>query len=133
MFELLTKHHPTIRARLSNPSTRMDVSSENGVSELVNSAAPLTFLKYYSIEKSNRHEHAGIVLNYCQYGVLYLGSYYNTGPYINFPHFGNSNLGKPPCSVKWKLGLYIVRKRACQRNPRCKTPLRRSWIERFRD
>ena len=25
-----------------------------------------------------------IVLNYCQYGVLYLGSYYNTGPYINF-------------------------------------------------
>ena len=38
----------------------------------------------------------GIVLNYCQYGVLYLGSYYNTGPYINFPHFGNSNLGKLP-------------------------------------
>ena len=36
----------------------------------------------------------GIVLNYCQYGVLYLGSYYDTGPYINFPHFGNSNLGK---------------------------------------
>ena len=36
----------------------------------------------------------GIVRNYCQYGVLYLGSYYNTGPYINFPHFGNSNLGK---------------------------------------
>ena len=34
-----------------------------------------------------------IVLNYCQYGVLYLGSYSNTGPYINFPHFGNSNLG----------------------------------------
>ena len=29
-------------------------------------------------------------------GVLYLGSHYNTGPYINFPHFGNSNLGKLP-------------------------------------
>ena len=28
--------------------------------------------------------------------VLYLGSHYNTGPYINFPHFGNSNLGKLP-------------------------------------
>ena len=38
----------------------------------------------------------GIVLNYCQYRVLYLGSYYNTGPYISFPHFGNSNLGKLP-------------------------------------
>ena len=38
----------------------------------------------------------GIVLNYCQYGVLYLGSYYNTGPYISFPHFENSNLGKLP-------------------------------------
>ena len=38
----------------------------------------------------------GTVLNYCQYGVLYLGSYVNTGPYINFPHFGNSNSGKPP-------------------------------------
>ena len=38
----------------------------------------------------------GIVLNYCQYGVLYLGSYYNTGPHINFTHFGNSNLGKLP-------------------------------------
>ena len=37
-----------------------------------------------------------IVLNYCQYGALYLGSYYNTGPYIHFPHFGNSNLGKLP-------------------------------------
>ena len=24
------------------------------------------------------------------------GSHYNTGPYINFPHFGNSNLGKLP-------------------------------------
>ena len=35
----------------------------------------------------------GIVLNHCQYGVLYLGSCYNTGPYINF---GNSNLGKLP-------------------------------------
>ena len=38
----------------------------------------------------------GIVLNYCQYGVPYLGSCYNTGPYIDFPHFGNSNLGKLP-------------------------------------
>ena len=38
----------------------------------------------------------GIVLNYCQYGVLYLGSYYNTGPYIHFSHFGNSHLGKLP-------------------------------------
>ena len=25
-----------------------------------------------------------------------MGSHYNTGPYINFPHFGNSNLGKLP-------------------------------------
>ena len=25
-----------------------------------------------------------------------LGSYYNTGPYIHFPHSGNSNLGKLP-------------------------------------
>ena len=38
----------------------------------------------------------GIGLNSLQYGVLYLGSHYNTGPYINFPHFGNSNLGKLP-------------------------------------
>ena len=38
----------------------------------------------------------GIVLNYCQYGVLYLGSYDNTGPYINFLQLGNSNLGKLP-------------------------------------
>ena len=37
-----------------------------------------------------------IVLNYCQYGSLYLGSHYNTGPYIDFPPFGNSNLGKLP-------------------------------------
>ena len=53
----------------------------------------------------------GIVLNYCQYVVLYLGSYYNTGPYISFPHFGNSNLGKLPYNrdntpaswrIKWK-------------------------------
>ena len=27
-----------------------------------------------------------------------MGSNYNTGPYINFPHFGNSNLGKLPYS-----------------------------------
>ena len=38
----------------------------------------------------------GIGLNYCQYGVLYLGSHDNTGPDIHFPHFGNSNLGKLP-------------------------------------
>ena len=37
-----------------------------------------------------------IILSYCQYGVLYLGSYYTTGPYIHVPHFGNSNLGKLP-------------------------------------
>ena len=47
----------------------------------------------------------GIVLNYCQYGVLYLGSYYNTGPYRSFPHFGNSNLGKLPY-IRVILGLY---------------------------
>ena len=29
-----------------------------------------------------------IVLNYCQYGVLYLGSYCNTGPYIDFSILG---------------------------------------------
>ena len=44
----------------------------------------------------------GIVLNYCQYGVLYLGSYYNTAPYIIFPYLENSNLGKLPCR---KVGL----------------------------
>ena len=38
----------------------------------------------------------GIGLNSLQYGVPYLGSHYNTGPYIHFPHFGNSNLGKLP-------------------------------------
>ena len=38
----------------------------------------------------------GSGLNSLQYGVLYLGSHYNTGPYTNFPHFGNSNLGKLP-------------------------------------
>ena len=42
----------------------------------------------------------GSVLNYCQYGVLYLGSYYNTEPYIHFPHFWNSNLGKLPYTVE---------------------------------
>ena len=49
--------------------------------------------------KSVQKKHMGIVLNYCQYGVLYLGSYYNTGPYISFPHFENSNLGKLPHGV----------------------------------
>ena len=43
--------------------------------------------------------HMGIGLNSLQYGVLYLGSYYNTGPYIHFPHFGNSNLGKLPHAI----------------------------------
>ena len=38
----------------------------------------------------------GIGLNSLEYGVLYLGSHYSTGPYINFPHFGNRNLGKLP-------------------------------------
>ena len=38
----------------------------------------------------------GIGLNSLEYGVLYLGSHYNTGPYIIFPPFGNSNLGKLP-------------------------------------
>ena len=38
----------------------------------------------------------GIGLNSLQYGVPYLGSHYNTGPYIHFPHFGNRNLGKLP-------------------------------------
>ena len=37
---------------------------------------------------SDSKEHMGIGLNSLQYGVLYLGSHYNTGPYINFPHFG---------------------------------------------
>ena len=37
----------------------------------------------------------GIGLNSLLYGVLYLGSHYNR-PYIYFPHFGNSNLGKLP-------------------------------------
>ena len=37
-----------------------------------------------------------IGLNSLQYGVLYLDSHYNTGPYFYFPHFGNSNLGKLP-------------------------------------
>ena len=41
----------------------------------------------------------GIGLNSLFFGVLYLGSHYNTGPYISFPHFGNSNLGKLPCRV----------------------------------
>ena len=45
----------------------------------------------------------GIVLNYCQYGVLYLGSHYNTGPYINVPHFANSNLGKLPHDLQLRV------------------------------
>ena len=51
--------------------------------------------------------YVGIVLNYCQYGVLYLGSYYNTGPYMNFPQFGNSNLGNLPRRVRnvWFAGF----------------------------
>ena len=54
-------------------------------------------------------KYMGIVLNYCQYGVLYLGSYSNTGPYINFPHFGHSNLGKLSYTywVLGPLGAYI--------------------------
>ena len=48
------------------------------------------------VERCGYLEYMGIVLNYCQYGVPYLGSYYNTEPHIHFPHFGNSNLGKLP-------------------------------------
>ena len=44
-------------------------------------------------------QYMGIGLNSLYYGVLYLGSHYNTGPYINFPHFGNSNLGKLPYTI----------------------------------
>ena len=51
----------------------------------------------------------GIVLNYCQHGVLYLGSYYNTGPYINFPHFGNSNFGNLPYTNSGGKQLTAVR------------------------
>ena len=60
----------------------------------------VTSPQYWRVESKKQavFVHMGIVLNYCQYGVLYLGSYYNTGPYINFPHFGNSNLGKLPHS-----------------------------------
>ena len=55
----------------------------------------------------------GIVLNYCQYGVLYLGSYYNTVPYIDFPHFGNSNLGKLPHVVPLKMFKDISSNKTC--------------------
>ena len=37
-----------------------------------------------------------------------MGSHYSTGPYINFFHFGNSNLGKLPHVIGFKaqgLGL----------------------------
>ena len=47
-----------------------------------------------------RHEncYVGIGLNSLyNTGVLCLGYHYNTGPYINLSHFGNSNLGKLPC------------------------------------
>ena len=50
----------------------------------------------------------GIVLNHCQYGVLYLGSYYNTGPYIRFPHFGNSNLRKIPHTKRFGEALQVT-------------------------
>ena len=52
--------------------------------------------KLLNPETENLGPDMGIVLHYCQYGVQYLGSYYNTGPYIDFPHFGNSNLGELP-------------------------------------
>ena len=47
-------------------------------------------------EVRGAREDRGIGLNSLYYGVLYLGSHYNTGPYVSFPHFGNSNLGKLP-------------------------------------
>ena len=47
--------------------------------------------------------HLGIVLNHCHYGVLYLGSYYNAGPYINTV-FRNSNLGKLPFVLLLEVG-----------------------------
>ena len=55
--------------------------------------------RYHTGCKECSKKNMGIVLNYCQYGVLYLGSYCNTGPYISFPHFENSNLGKLPHGV----------------------------------
>ena len=45
---------------------------------------------------TGRIPYMGIGVSSLYYGFLYLDSYYNTGPYINFPHFGNSNLGKLP-------------------------------------
>ena len=66
----------------------------------------------------------GIGLNSLYYGVLYLGSHYNTGPCINFPHFGNSNLGKLPYGLGFRVGplavdigvLLVVPKKVPQRN-----------------
>ena len=34
-----------------------------------------------------------IVLGWVEYGTLYFGSDYDTGPVINFPHFGRTVLG----------------------------------------
>ena len=53
-----------------------------------------------------RQGYMGIGLNSLKYGVLYLGSHYNTGPYINIPHFGNSNLGKLPYQGRGDMGVY---------------------------
>ena len=63
------------------------------ITAMWNCLAGLSFLGAL-ISASNPYTSVGNVLNYYQYGVPYLGSYYNTGPYINFPHFENSNLGK---------------------------------------
>ena len=57
-------------------------------------SVPLILWRSSCVQRACQRD-VGIVLNYCQYGVLYLGSRYNTGPYINFPHFGNSILGLP--------------------------------------
>ena len=43
--------------------------------------------------------------------VLYLGSHYNTGPYIHFPHFGNSDLGKLP---SWSRTLHLLTRHSCR-------------------
>ena len=56
----------------------------------------MDFKHYHILNNGQDSAHMGIGLDSLQYGVIYLGSHYNTGPYIHFPHFGNSNLGKLP-------------------------------------
>ena len=79
----------------------------------------------------------GIVLNYCQYGVLYLGSHYNTGPYIHFPHFGNSNLGKLPYGFPGLVPWHETRGRNALAEHFAQALSRPAlhtfgWVERFR-